>query len=97
MFDSFRQVQFRCTSWPRTVAYPTSFLAHLSIKNLSTHTASVYIAGISYHCKIKNVDDPIQRFAVFSSVNSSIGLIKCTGKLIKGSQLPLICFINLHM
>lgn len=62
--SKFRLSKGLSEHWPPSLIEILSFIVHLNLRNISHSTISCYLSGISFYCKINDVDDPTQKFVV---------------------------------
>lgn len=63
-FSQFRNEHGLQQVWPPPNSHINKFIAHLSLRGYKHSTASAYIAGISFHCKLHCGIDPTKQFMV---------------------------------
>ena len=63
-FNSFRENFNLQEFWPPTLEQITQFIAYMFIRNFSCMTAELYVAAVSFQCKIRSVSDTTKHFLV---------------------------------
>lgn len=64
VFDRFRSVHGHDLNWPPQIDVILDFISYLSVQGYAPSTAKSYIFGISFQCKLLNVNDVSQNFVV---------------------------------
>ena len=63
-FESFRHQQSLPRLWPPPLEHVAEFVAHMSIQGFAPATARAYVSGLSFRCKIQNLQDHTQNFII---------------------------------
>ncbi|KAJ8303595.1 hypothetical protein KUTeg_019991 [Tegillarca granosa] len=63
-FRVFREQQCLPTCWPPPLVHVIQFIAALSLRGLAHSTSRLYVAAISYECKINNLPDVTNNFII---------------------------------
>ena len=99
-FSKFRREYGWVEIWPPSVEQVTSFLSYLSIRDCSSNTARLYVASISFQCKIQSKQDITGHFLVskvmegFNRSAKKKGLrLPITIDILRGilTKLPVVC------
>lgn len=84
VFDTFRLKNHMEIIWPPHLEQLVKFIAYSSLNNRAPRTVKLYVSGIGFHCKLKNVEDVTQKFIVRKLLN---GLERSVS--MKDSRLPV--------
>lgn len=63
-FEKFRQAHRLEAVWPPPLSDLVNFLAYLSIQDYSYSSASLYMAGINFYCKVNCMQNPTSSFLI---------------------------------